>query len=110
MADQLPRPPVPIDVVLEDPGLVDRLVDAHAPYWPVQRYMANRAEYATLSGGSTGGDPAGEMPVAPVFRGDWAFGGDVSDGVDELLHHPAFIDGAKPVSYTHLTLPTILLV
>jgi len=24
---------------LEDPRLVDHLVDAHAPYWPVQRYM-----------------------------------------------------------------------
>ena len=105
MADQLPRPPVPIDVVLEDPGLVDRLVDAHAPYWPVQRYMANRAEYATLSGGSTGGDPAGEMPVAPVFRGDWAFGGDVSDGVDELLHHPAFVDGARQLFGAEIVRP-----
>lgn len=95
MSDRLPRPPVLLDHALDDSRVIDELIAAHQPYWPVQRYMANRAEYATLSGGSAGRDPAGEVPVAPVFRGDWAFGGDVLEGVEPLLHHDDFVDGAR---------------
>lgn len=87
----LPRPPVLLAPAVPDPGLVEDLLVRHAPYWPVQRYIANRSEYAALSG-STTDEP---MVVAPVFRGDWAFDGDVRSGVDALLHHEPFVDAAR---------------
>lgn len=91
---QTPRPPVLIDRVLTDPDVIEDLLVRHAPYRPVQRYMSNRAEYATLSGSPTD-RPAAPVPVAPVFRGDWALGGAAADGVEELLGLPAFVDGAR---------------
>lgn len=101
----LPRPPIEIPQVFDDPTVVDRLIDAHQPYWPVQRYMANRAEYATLSGGRAGPDPGAAMPVAPVFRGDWALGGEIADGVAEVLHHPRFFDAARQLFGAELVRP-----
>lgn len=95
MTGTLPRFPVGINSVFDDPTLIEHLVDTLHPYWPVQRYMANRAEYATLSGGSAHRDPQAAMPVAPVFRGDWAFNGDIAPGVEPILGHPAFIDAAR---------------
>jgi hypothetical protein len=83
-----------VPTVFDDPSCIDDLLLAHQPYWPVQRYMANRAEYATLSGG-TAGDGGSTMPVAPVFRGDWAYGDDVRPGVEAILHHEPFVDAAR---------------
>jgi hypothetical protein len=57
----VPRAPVYLDPAVDDPALVHRLIDAHAPYWPVQRYFANDAEYAALSGR----DASAGMIVAP---------------------------------------------
>jgi len=98
----LPRTPVPLARAVDDPGLVDRLIDRHAPYWPVQRYFANSAEYAALSG-KDGGQP---MIVAPVFRGNWAADGTVADGVEPLLHHPAFVDAARRLFDGEIVRPT----
>lgn len=81
-----------LDPAVDDPALVHRLIDAHQPYWPVQRYFANSAEYAAMSG--SGG---GAMIVAPVFRGNWAFNGDVLPGVAPLLESPRFADAAREV-------------
>lgn len=100
-----PRPPVALPTVFEDPSVVDRLIDAHQPYWPVQRYIANRAEYAALSGGRAGDDPGGAVPVAPVFRGDWAFNGEVADGVDTVLHHEPFAAAARQLFDAELVRP-----
>jgi len=82
-----------LSAVFDDPTCVDELLLAHQPYWPVQRYMANRAEYATLSGATGGGATA--MPVGPVFRGDWAYDGEIRAGVEPLLHHEPFVDAAR---------------
>lgn len=101
----MPRPPIRIGAVFDDPSCVERLVRAHQPYWPVQRYMANRAEYATLSGGTARADAASEMPVAPVFRGDWAYGGEILDGVEPLLHHEPFVDAARRVFGAEIVRP-----
>jgi hypothetical protein len=75
-----------------DHALVQRLVDEYAPYWPVQRYFANSAEYAALSGNAPG-----EMIVAPVFRGDWAVDGEAQAGVAPLLHDERFVAAARQV-------------
>ncbi len=88
---QLPRRPVVIDRVFDDPAVVEALLRAHQPYWPVQRYTSTNAEYATLSGTRTSSAPI----VAPVFRGDWARMGEVREGIEPLLHHEPFVDAAQ---------------
>jgi hypothetical protein len=91
-AARLPRPPVTIDEVFPDPAIVDELVRQHQPYWPVQKYVSNNAEYATLSGSGASSTP---MIVAPVFRGDWALNDEVRPGIEPLLQHEPFVEGAR---------------
>lgn len=86
-----PRPPVAIDRVVDDADAFRRTVEALAPYWPVQRYFANSAEYAALSG-DDGGRP---MVVAPVFRGNWAIDGKAVPGTEALLDHAPFVRAAR---------------
>lgn len=104
-AATLPRPPILLDPAVPDPELIEDLLHRHQPYWPVQRYMVNRAEYATLSGSGTGADPAGEVPVAPVFRGDWADRNRVLDGVEPLLGDPGFVEGARALFGAEIVRP-----
>jgi hypothetical protein len=91
MASPLPRPPVRVEPVVDDPARIRRLVEARAPYWPVQRYFANDAEYASLSGA----EGAAPMVVAPVFRGNWALDGVAEPDVAPLLGHAPFVDAAR---------------
>lgn len=103
VVDLTPRPPVLLDHLLDDPGLIRWLVEERAPYWPVQRYVANTAEYATLSGAQ---EPA-QMVVAPVFRGNWALAGtpvverpdhaSTSGALADLLDHPRLVEAARTV-------------
>jgi hypothetical protein len=97
----LPRPPVLVAPALDDPSALLRLVEARAPYWPVQRYFASGAEYAALSG--AGG--AAAMPVAPVFRGNWAVDGVPEPGIEPLLHHVPFVDAARRLFDAEQVLP-----
>jgi hypothetical protein len=103
--DQLPRTPVVISEVLEDPDLVRRLVAANGPYWPVQRYLANTAEYVALSG-----HRETAQVIAPVFRGDWAFEGRCLAPVEELLHLPVFCDGARRLFDAEIVRPQTIYV
>ncbi|MFP3901612.1 MAG: hypothetical protein ACLFXM_12215 [Acidimicrobiia bacterium] len=100
------RAPVLLDRAVDDPELVDQLVDRHQPYWPVQRYIATGAEYATLSGdrGAT------ELPVAPVFRGDWAVDGRPLPGVEPVLASPRFAAAARQVFGGEIVRPTTVYV
>lgn len=105
-APPLPRTPVRLDRVVDDPQQVRRLIEAHQPYWPVQRYFANSAEYAALSGQ---GEPA-QMIVAPVFRGNWASDGVVLDGVQPLLDSDRFAEAARQVFDAEIVRPTTVYV
>jgi hypothetical protein len=102
----LPRSPVRLDKVVDDRDALWRLIDAHAPYWPVQRYFANSAEYAAMSGS----DEPTKMIVAPVFRGNWAFDGDVLEGVQPLLDSERFSAAAKQVFDAEIVRPTTVYV
>lgn len=95
-----------LDRAVDDPALVHRLVDAHQPYWPVQRYLANSAEYSALSGDTA----AATLPVAPVFRGDWAADGEALDGVAPILHAERFVDAARQVFDAEVVRPTTVYV
>jgi len=102
----LPRPPIAIDRVVEDPVALRRLVEARAPYWPVQRYFGNDAEYAALSGAAA----AAPMIVAPVFRGNWAVEGRADPDVAPLLAHPPFVDAARRLFGGEIVRPTTVYV
>ncbi|HVX20606.1 MAG TPA: hypothetical protein VHB02_04600 [Acidimicrobiales bacterium] len=102
----LPRPPVLLPVAVDDPSTTEELLVRHGPYWPVQRYVSNDAEYAALSGGRKGV----AMPVASVFRGNWAVPGQVLPGVDPLLHNDRFVDGARRLFGAELVRPTTVYV
>jgi hypothetical protein len=84
-----------------DPAAIERLIEAHAPYWPVQRYFANSAEYAALAGA----DGATPMIVGPVFRGNWATSGDAPPDVQPLLHHEPFIAAARALFDAEIVRP-----
>jgi hypothetical protein len=102
----LPRTPVVLDRVVDDRDQVRALIDAHEPYWPVQRYFANSAEYAALSGS----DEPAQMIVAPVFRGNWATDGEPLDGVAPILDSPRFIEAARQLFDAEIVRPTTVYV
>lgn len=79
--------------VLPEPDLLRELVEAHAPYWPTQRYFSNTAEFAAVSGE----DEVDEMPVVSLFRGNWADTAPLVDGVEPFFHHPGFVEAAQQV-------------
>lgn len=87
-------PPIQINSVLDDPGLVRQLVEANAPYAPVQRYFSGDAEFQATAGEESRAKP---MFIAPVFRGDWAYDKPLIDGVGPLLHHDGFADAARKI-------------
>jgi hypothetical protein len=95
-----------LDPAVDDPAAVRRLIDAHQPYWPVQRYFANSAEYAALSGEK---EPS-EMIIAPVFRGNWAADGTVLDGVAPILESERFADAARQLFSAEIVRPTTVYV
>jgi hypothetical protein len=102
----LPRTPVVLDQAVDDPALVRHLIDAHQPYWPVQRYFANSAEYAALSGDT---EPA-QMIIAPVFRGNWATDGEPLEGVGPLLESQRFTAAARQLFDAAIVRPTTVYV
>lgn len=113
MALPLPRRPLHLDRVVDDPAAVRAQVERHAPYWPVQRYFASAEEMRALSdiadrGGQ--GDARTGIVVGPVFRGDWAYERPLVDGVEWLLAWPAMVDAARQVFDAALVRPQIVYV
>jgi hypothetical protein len=102
----LVRPPVLLPTAVDDPSITESLLVRYAPYWPVQRYVSNDAEYAALSGGPKGV----AMPVAPVFRGNWALPGEVLPGVAPILHNERFVEAARRLFGAQLVRPTTVYV
>jgi hypothetical protein len=96
------RPPIYFDRVLDDPSLVRRLVEADAPYAPVQRYFSNEAEYRASSGAK---GPDVPMIIAPNFRGDWAYDDPLLDGVLPLFEHEGFCKAASEIFAADLVEP-----
>jgi hypothetical protein len=87
MASLYPRS---IDSVLEDAGLVRRLVEQNEPYYPVQRYFRNDGQH---------------MIIAPNFRGDWAYDKPLIEGVEPILYHEGFIEAARAMYDTEVVRP-----
>jgi hypothetical protein len=99
-------PPVVLETVLDDPGLVGRLARTNAPYFPVQRYFANAAEMNALSKTQQGDGPA--MRVGPVFRGDWAYDAPLVEGLDPIFRNPRFATAAARIFGAAVVRPQIV--
>ena len=112
--DGQPRPPIVLDEVLADPGLVRRLAAENAPYWPVQRYFASAAELRALSDPAAGslraraGDAA--LVVGPVFRGEWAYDHPLVSGVEAFLQNERFTAAARRLFEGAVVRPRIVYV
>ena len=81
------RKPLAITPVLEDPTLIQDLLEETAPHYPVQRYFTNAAEMRSQSGPSA-------MIIASNFRGDWATLEEKKEGIEPLLNHAPFREAA----------------
>jgi hypothetical protein len=113
MALPTPRRPLHLDRVVDDPAAVRRLVERHAPYWPVQRYFASAEEMRALSdvahrGGAR--DAGTGLVVGPVFRGDWAYEKPLVDGAGPLLDSPVMMAAARRVFDAEIVRPQIVYV
>jgi hypothetical protein len=107
----LPRQPVFIESAFDDPAAVSRLVERHAPYWPVQRYFASAEEQRALSDSADRpGAAPGKLVVGPVFRGNWAYDRPLVDGVAPLLDHAPLVDAARRIFDAAIVRPQILYV
>jgi hypothetical protein len=93
------RPPIQIASLLDDPSNFRGMIEQHAPYYPVQRYLASNAEYRAASG------QGGTHIIAPNFRGDWAYDQPLVEGADVLLHDPKLIEAASRLFETDLVRP-----
>lgn len=101
--------PIPVDPVLDDPALVERLVRANAPYWPVYRYFADPVQLRAA--GAPVDDPAGPMRVPPWFRGDWAGAGDPVAELAPIADNPRFAEAARALyGYTDAAIVRLQLV
>jgi hypothetical protein len=105
-----PRAPIIIDRVLPDPSVVRKLLFRGAPYWTVQRYVKNLSEMAALSDAGKQGQKNGPMFIAPWFRGDWAYGEPLVEGVEVFLGHEGFRGAAQEMFEGAVIVPQIVYV
>lgn len=100
MHGYVPRDPVFVSRVLEEPGLARRLAEEGAPYDAIQNYFRSAAEQRALSqheDAEAAAEPDGAVFVAPWFRGDWAYDRPLVPGVEPLLTSPVLADAARRV-------------
>jgi hypothetical protein len=95
-------PPIAIDALLDEPRVFRELIERHAPYFPVQRYFTNEAQYRAASGANT------KMVIAPNFRGDWAYDTPLVDGAELFLDHPKLAAAAAQLFSTDLIRPQMV--
>ena len=94
------RPPIQFNNVLENPSLVRDLIENNGPYYPVQRYFSNAAQYRALAGSNSP-----PMLIAPNFRGDWAYEEPLIEGIEPILNHRGFQEGAAELFDAEIVQP-----
>ena len=105
-----PNAPIVIDRVLPNPAVVREMLIRGAPYWTVQRYVKNLSEMASLSDAAKRGRKDRPMFIAPWFRGNWAYGEPLIEGVEAFLEHEAFRSAARQMFDGALVVPQIVYV
>ena len=80
-------PPIRIDGVFDDPGVIRRLVQRNGPYPTMASYLPVSAVQGQLAAGDG---------VSAHFRGTWAAGGHpLVDGAEVILHNPRLLRAAS---------------
>lgn len=94
---RLPKAPVLIDRVVDDPEAIRQMARDHGPYWQPGRVLSTSKSFNEVS--DNDGDDAvtdfANAMVGPTFRGQWAFAEPIVDGSAELLAHQGFSDAAR---------------
>lgn len=101
-----PIEPTLLQPAYEDPDAVWSLVEAHAPYWSIQRYVASEAEMEAVSRERN----RGRVSVIPWFRGDWAYGAPLVRGAERVLQNPPFIEAAREAFDAEVVRPLVVYV
>lgn len=102
----LPRPPVVLEKVLDDPTLVPDVVKRGGPYWTVQRYVQIQEELASLGVREVKADAP--MFIAPWFRGDWAHEEPLVEGLGPIFANPRFLEAARALFGGEIVVPKIV--
>jgi hypothetical protein len=103
--DTVPRPPVTVSGVLDDPELAWRLCEANGPYAHVLMLREFAASLDAYREAARRGSPDAvgvlvddELMTMPIYRGDWVSSREVHiAGVDEVLHNERLIAAAGQV-------------
>lgn len=110
MRHLLPRAPIFIERVLDDPSVIHELIQRGGRYPTVQRYLKNLTEMAALSDAGRSSDgrllsASSPMIIAPWFRGDWALETPLIDGLEPLFQHRGFRSAASDMFESDLVEP-----
>ena len=110
-----PRPPVPLDRVLDDPGLVRRILHERSPFPHVLMMPELVKSRAALGRGADNmnqymtKNERGEYVMGGVFRDTWASTeGTVVPGTEDFLHNETLIEAAKRVFDAEIVEPHLL--
>jgi hypothetical protein len=114
--DTVPRAPVTVTGVLEDPELAWRLCESHGPYAHVLMLREFAASLDAYREAARRGSPDAvgvlvddELMTMPIFRGDWVSSREVHiAGVDGVLHNERLIDAAGQVFDAEIVRPQIV--
>jgi len=103
----IPRTPIALEGVFDDPESIHALIARHSPYVPVQSFgsvMANAVEQAVITGepigdemvrGAVAGGPR-SLHVAPIFRRYFAIdGAELVEGAGAILAHHPLVEAAR---------------
>lgn len=98
-----PRPPVVIDDLFDDAGLVDRILERESPHPNTlagDEFVETRRQLEAAAAQGDGApawmqvDDAGRPVMPGIFRTTWADGDILAEETDRIAHHPTLIDAA----------------
>ena len=112
----VPRPPVVVERVLDDPELAWRLCETNGPYAHVLMLREFAASLDAYREAARRGSPEAvgvlvedELMTMPIYRGDWVSSREVHiDGVDAILYNERLIDAASRVFDAEIVRPLIV--
>jgi hypothetical protein len=114
--DTVPRAPVTVSDVLDDPELAWRLCETNGPYAHVLMLREFAASLDAYRDAARRGSPDAvgmlvddELMTMPIYRGDWVSSREVHiAGVDDVLHNERLIAAARQVFDAEIVRPQIV--
>jgi hypothetical protein len=114
--DTVPRAPVTVTGVLDDPELAWRLCEGNGPYAHVLMLREFAASLDAYREAARRGSPDAvgvlvddELMTMPIYRGDWVSSREVHiEGVDDVLHNERLVAAARQVFDAEIVRPQIV--